>query len=306
MAVSSVKSRKLFRILLTVAAMVLAGGAAGARANYGTETDRIKTVGLEARPNAQVPLDATFRDEAGNTVLLAQLIVNRPVILVPVYYSCPRTCNDTLNDLVRALTDGPKGLTLGKDYDVICISINPEETPELAAAKRKAYLKSLGQPDLVGGWHFLTGEESQIHRVTDAIGFYYMKDDVNGYDHLSAIFMLTPQGRVAATIGGPGFAEPNVSLYNQLINAGRGTSIEPRMISFARSCGLMRFDPKAGRFVHNPWIWAATIGGGLILITVGSFIGSLWIGEYKKARLARASQHDTLPPSSPHSPAAGV
>src|SRR5262249_51559399 len=149
---------------------------------------------------------------------------------------------------------------------------------------------------LEGGWHFLTGEESQIRRVTDTVGFYYMKDDVTGYDHLAAIYMITPNGHVAATIGGPGFTEPHASIYDQLRKPRQDTQIEPAMLSIARSCGLMRFDPAKGHFVHNPWMWAATVGGGLIFLTVAIFIGSLWVGEYKKARAA-ASSH--TPPTTP-------
>jgi protein SCO1/2 len=291
------------RICALLTLLLLLAAVSPAHAYYGSQDNTQPNVGIIAKPNAQVPLDATFRDEAGNTVTLGQYFTGKPIILVPVYYGCPNICTTTLNDLTRAIGDGPRELVLGRDYQIICISINPDETPELAAAKRANYLRLLGKPDLQGSWHFLTGQEPQIRRVTNAVGFYYMKDDVTGYDHAAALYMLTPQGRVASTIGGPGFSEPTVSINDQLINAGNNT-IGSGVLSLARSCGLMKFNAATGRFEHNPWIWAATIGGLLILVTVGSWIGSLWVGEYKKAKRERNTH--TLPPTPPASPLAGI
>ena len=265
---------------------------APARADlYGRQvTAGTPTATIIPQPNAQVPLDASFTDEDGKTVHLSDYFHGKPVILSLVYYECPMLCGITLQGIKDGIADGPKGLRLGADYDIITISFNPNEKPALAKAKRDNYMSALaraaankGAVAPTGGWHFLTGEYTQITRVAHTVGFAYALDPTTSqYQHQSAIFVLTPEGRVAQTIGGVYFSEPDVSLRDQLINASQA-KIAPGMLQLALTCGLMKFDAATGRYVHSPWMWSATIGGMLILITVGSFLGTLWYGEYKRA-----------------------
>ncbi len=156
----------------------------------------LEGVGFDQRLDQPVPLDAEFRDETGQPIRLGDCFNDRPVILVLAYYRCPMLCTEVLNGLVRALLDVP--LEMGKDFNVVTVSFDPRETPELAAAKKKSYLERYGRPGAEAGWHFLTGEQDAITRLTEAVGFHYRydaKDDQ--FAHASGILILTPRGRIA-------------------------------------------------------------------------------------------------------------
>src|SRR5688572_23767136 len=154
----------------------------------------LQKVGIEQRLHAQLPLDATFKDEAGNTVQLAQYFGKRPVVLSLVYYSCPMLCTQVLNGMVgtfRALSFTP-----GDEFDVVSISFDARETPALATEKKKLYLDYLPaakRSQASSGWHFLTGDEANIRRVTEAVGFHYTYDSAtNQFAHASGIMVMTP------------------------------------------------------------------------------------------------------------------
>jgi protein SCO1/2 len=146
----------------------------------------LKDVTIEQRLNSQLPLDATFRDEDGQTVQLGKYFGKRPVVLALVYYECPMLCTQILNGMVRAakvMTFNP-----GKDYDVLAISFDARETSKQAALKKTVYMKAFGRPETAEGWHFLTGDLDSIKRVTDAVGFRYKWDVYTAtFAHASAI-----------------------------------------------------------------------------------------------------------------------
>src|SRR3954451_22971075 len=135
----------------------------------------VADLAFQQRPNAQLPLDATFVDEQGRAVRLGELFRGRPVILVLAYYRCPQLCNLVLNGLL----DGLRGVTYrpGEEYTVITVSFAPRETPPIAAAKKATYVDSFGRPGATDNWHFLTGQNDQIDRVAEAVGFRYSFDE---------------------------------------------------------------------------------------------------------------------------------
>lgn len=156
----------------------------------------LTNVTIEQRLNSQLPLDATFRDEYGQTIQLSKYFGKRPVVLALVYYECPMLCTQILNGMVRAA----KVLTFtpGKDYDVVAISFDAREGPKEALAKKAIYMKDYGHPETANGWHFLTGGPESIKRVTDAVGFHYKWDVYTAtFAHASAIYVLTPQGKLS-------------------------------------------------------------------------------------------------------------
>jgi protein SCO1/2 len=154
-------------------------------------------VTIEQRLNSQLPLDAAFRDEYGQAVTLGSYFgKGRPVVLALVYYDCPMLCTQILNGMVRAA----KVLTFtpGKDYDVLAISFDAREGPKEALAKKAIYMKDYGHPETAAGWHFLTGDQNSIKRVTDAVGFRYKWDVYTAtFAHASAIYVLTPEGKLS-------------------------------------------------------------------------------------------------------------
>src|SRR4051812_6143097 len=159
----------------------------------------LQNVGIDQKLNQQVPLDLTFRDETGNTVTLGQFFGKRPVVLSLVYYNCPMLCTQVLNGMVgsfRTLAFQP-----GQDYEIVTVSFDSRETPALAAAKKDLYVHYLPaekRANATQGWHFLTGDETNIKRLTEAVGFRYQWDDAtNQFAHASGIMVLTPGGKLA-------------------------------------------------------------------------------------------------------------
>jgi protein SCO1/2 len=159
--------------------------------------DLLKKVEFEQKLNAQVPLDLVFNDEHGRAVPLRTYFGTRPVVLSLAYYECPMLCTLALNGQLRAY----RGLdfTIGREFEVVVVSINPRETSVLAAAKKATYLSSYRRAGADGGWHFLTGTDSSIHALADAVGFHYEYDpESKQYAHATGLMVVTPEGRIAA------------------------------------------------------------------------------------------------------------
>jgi protein SCO1/2 len=156
----------------------------------------VERVGFDQKLGERLPLDRRFRDDSGREIALGELLGGRPLILVPVYYRCPLLCNQTLNALTRSLR--PLSLDAGKDFDVVAVSIDPEETPELAAKKKASYLERYGRPGTEAGWHFLTGDRESIAALTGAIGFRYKYNPQSKlFAHAAGIVVVTPDGRIS-------------------------------------------------------------------------------------------------------------
>lgn len=187
-------------------------GAAPAQAHGSNPADEvIKGVEFEQKLNQQLPLDLTFRNEAGQTVQLADYFDQKPVILVFAYYECPMLCTLVLNGLVTSLN----GLTfdVGNQFEIVTVSIDPTETPELAAAKKAVYLEQYRRPGAAAGWHFLTGEQAAIDRLTQATGFHYNYDAAKDeYAHPTGIMVVTPQGKIARYFYGIDFPARDLRL----------------------------------------------------------------------------------------------
>ncbi len=170
----------------------------------------LKNVGINQRMGAQVPLDLEFNDETGQLVTLRQYF-GKPVILALVYYECPSLCNLVLNGLVRSVKD--LSLTAGEDYDVVAVSFDPRETPEMARAKKQTYMKDYNRPGTEKGWHFLTGDEAASKALADSVGFRFVYDTMtNQYAHGSGIMLLTPEGRTTRYFFGIDYPARDVKL----------------------------------------------------------------------------------------------
>ena len=159
----------------------------------------LKDVRIEQKLNQQLPLDLVFRNEAGESVKLGQYFGQRPVVLAFVYYDCPMLCTQVLNGMVEAVRVLP--FQLGQEYDVVTISFDPRETPQLAEKKKKVYtgyLPQKMQANANAGWHFLTGDPESIKQITDAVGFHYHYDEsTKQFAHASGIMVATPQGKLS-------------------------------------------------------------------------------------------------------------
>jgi protein SCO1/2 len=164
----------------------------------------LKNVSIEQKLNEPLPLDAIFSDENGNKVRLGDYFGRgRPVVIALVYYECPMLCTEVLNGLTGSL----KGISLdaGKDFDVIALSFDAREDgkAELAKSKKDAYVARYGRKGSENGWHFLTGAQSEIDKVTQALGFnYYWDDETDQFAHAGAVMVITPQGLISRYLYG--------------------------------------------------------------------------------------------------------
>lgn len=156
----------------------------------------VEGIGIEQRLNEQIPLDLNFLDATGQRVQLRDYFGEKPVILSLVYYECPMLCSMILNGLLRSLHT--LSFDVGDQFNIITVSFDPKETTKLAMGKKKSYLSKYGRRDAENGWHFLTGDESSIQQLTEAVGFNYKYDpETNQFVHASGIMVLTPQGRLS-------------------------------------------------------------------------------------------------------------
>jgi protein SCO1/2 len=151
---------------------------------------------FDQKLGSQIPTPLAFRDENGGVVQLGSYFNKKPVLLVLGYYQCPMLCGLVLNGMTESMQD--LRWSVGKEYEVINISIDPSETAGLASAKKRACLKRYGRDQAVAGWHFLTGDESSIKQVAAAVGFQYAYDaESKQYAHPSGFVVLTPDGHIS-------------------------------------------------------------------------------------------------------------
>ena len=184
-----------------------------------TRPPRLENVGVEQHLDAQVPPDLTFRDETGATVKLGDYFGRKPLILNLVYYNCTMLCGEALAGLASAMR--LVKFDIGNEFDVVTVSFDPRETPEMAAAKKKDYVGRYGRASAAAGWHFLTGSTDSINALTQAVGFQYQYDaKTNQYAHATAIMVLTPQGHISRYFYGVDF--PPKDLRMGLVEASQG------------------------------------------------------------------------------------
>lgn len=256
MKVEAMQRKGTIRLVLA-AAMLLAVAAPGLAqvAPYGEKTmgdpaqdhlpDILKTVKIDQRLGQQLPLGATFVDETGKTVRLGDYFGKKPVILSLVYYQCQILCMEDLNGLVGALE--MVNLTPGKDFQIVIVSIDPSETPAMAAEKKAIYVKRYGRMETAGGWHFLTGQQPAITALAQAVGFGYVRlPQPEGkpplFAHASSIEVITPEGRMAQYYMGVEYSPKDLMLG--LVEASHNTIGSP-VDNLMTYC--YRYDPKLNR-----------------------------------------------------------
>ena len=171
----------------------------------------LQNVGIEQHLDEQIPPDLSFRDETGKPVRLGDYFGKKPVILNLVYYNCPMLCGEVLSGLEGALR--VLKFDVGKEFDVLTVSFDPRETPDMATKKKAEFLKRYGRAGAAEGWHFLTGPQESIDALTKAAGFQYQYDPKTGqFAHATAIMILTPEGKIAQYYYGVDYAPKDLRL----------------------------------------------------------------------------------------------
>ncbi|MBA3694971.1 MAG: SCO family protein [Acidobacteria bacterium] len=205
----------------------------------------LKGVGIEQKLNEQLPLSAEFKDEDGNVVKLGDYFSKeKPVILALVYYECPMLCNEVLNGLTGSL----KGISFdaGKEFEVVAISFDVRENdkPDLAKNKRASYLNRYGRPGAENGWHFLTGTQSEIDRVTQAVGFNYQFDEAsNQFAHAGGVMIITPEGKISRYLYGIDYAPKDLKFA--LMDSAEGNIGNPAEQLYLY---CFHYDPATGKY----------------------------------------------------------
>ena len=230
----------------------------------------LKDIGIEQKLDQQIPLNLTFQDETGKTVMLGDYFeAGRPVILNLVYYTCPMLCGEELAGEASALS--VLRFTPGKEYEAVSVSIDPDETPKDAAEKKKVFIdrmnEHLQQKTSGDGWHFLTGQEPEIRQLADAVGFHYRRDPKTGqFMHSTAIMIVTPHGKLAQYYYGVEFSPKDVRLG--LIEASRNKigNLADQVLLYC-----YHYDPTTGRYgaVVGRML---RLGGAATVLVLGGFV----------------------------------
>lgn len=256
--------------LLLASWLALSAGGWGVPAlawDGGPADDVLQEIGFDQRLDEPIPLDLPFRDEAGQVVTLAEYFHDLPVILVMGYFTCPNLCSLVRQGLVESLQ--PLKFTAGQEFQVVEVSIDPGESPQVAAAVKQQNLWAYGRPGSEGGWHFLVGEEDSIQRLAQAVGFRYRYDpEQDQYAHPSGIVLLTPDGRVARYFFGLTYPERDLRLGLMEAAEGRiGSPIDQVLLY------CYHYDPATGRYsllINNVLRVAGLVTvlglGGLLLV----------------------------------------
>lgn len=262
-------------------AVVLVFVPAGTRAQVNTLPPELQGVGVTEHLNGSIPRDAVFRDHRGRRVQLGQFFDGRrPVLLNLVYHRCPMLCSMVLNATLRVLER--TAWTVGEQFDVITLSIDPRDGPAEATEKRLSVLQRYRRPQAERGWHFLTGEEANIRRVADALGFQYRYDArQQQYAHPAVIFLLTPDGRIARYLYGIAFDPNDVRLGLLEASQGRSISTIERLILFC-----YHYDPQGRKYVLVARR-VMQLGGVVTVVLLGGLLGTLWFRERWRRRSVR-------------------
>ena len=264
---------------VTIAAFVLAiaaaaagqptGGARIDQASAGAPAAQmprvLRDIGFDQKLDQSIPLDLPFRDEHDRPVRLGELFGSKPVVLALVYYDCPMLCTQVLNGLAASL--GVLVQNAGREFDVVTVSFDPREKPALAAAKKAVYLRRYQRPTAEQGWHFLTGDQPSIDRLTKAVGFRYVWDEsLKQFAHPTGVVVLTPEGRIARYLFGIEYGPRDLRFAIMDASAGKiGTPVDQVLLY------CYHYDPEAGRYGFAV-MRALRIAGVATVLCLGTFI----------------------------------
>jgi protein SCO1 len=236
----------------------------------------IQDVGIDEHAGDRLPLDLGFTNAAGKRVLLRDLIHDKPILLTLNYSNCPMLCSLQLNGLVQGLQ--AMAWSVGKEFDVITVSLDPKETAQRASETKKHLLELYGRASSEQGWHFLTGDESSIKTIAKAVGFrYQFIPDTGEYAHAPAVFVIAPSGVISRYLYGVVYEPKTVRLSLVEAAAGRLGSPLDKIILFC-----FHYDATKGRYAPVAQR-VMRLGGLLAVMIFGVVLSGFWVRERKRA-----------------------
>jgi protein SCO1 len=234
--------------------------------------DPITMVAFDQNLNALVPQHLTFYDETGKEVFFSSFLGERPVILVFAYYECPMLCSLVLNELTRSLQE--IDFNPGEHFDVVVISIDPRETPDMAAEKKNTYLTEFNRPGTENGWHFLISDEAPVRELTSAVGFqYYYDQETDEYAHPAGLTLLTTEGRISRYFFGLTFDPLDLRLGILEASENRIGNLVDQVYLYC-----FEYDPSTGTYgllINN----VLQLAGGATVVGLGSVVGFFLLVE---------------------------
>jgi protein SCO1 len=269
-----------------LAAALTLGVSSGASAQYADAPPRptsvtarpglLKSIGIDQKIGEQLPLDLTFKDEHGADVRLGQFFGTKPVVLALAYYECPMLCTQVLNGMTGSLKT--LSFDAGKDYQVVVVSIDPRDTPELAAEKKANYVEHYGRPGTAAGWHFLTGTNESIKPLAAAIGFRYAYDDnLKQFAHGAAIYVATPKGVISRYLLGIDFAPRDLRLAMVEASNNKLGTVGDKVLLLC-----YHYDPSDGKY--GAAVLNAVRAG--FIVTVGAFLAFVFVSRRRENQAA--------------------
>jgi protein SCO1/2 len=225
----------------------------------------LREIGFDQNLDQPLPLDTKFLDDEGNPVEIGKYFGSKPVVLAFVYYECPMLCTQVMSAITSTL--GVLSLDAGKDFELVLVSFDPRETPVQAARRKAEYLHRYDRPGAEAGWHFLTGTEPEIKRLTKAAGFRYVWDDeTQQFAHPSGIIVVTPDGRPARYLFGIDYGPRDVRLALNEASEGKVGTLADNLLLFC-----YHYDPMTGRY--GLYIMSVLRAAGVAtVLLIGTFI----------------------------------
>lgn len=258
----------------------------------------LQNIGLDDHLGRKIPLDLQFANEQGETVRIGDYFTEgsrKPVLIVPVYYGCTSLCNFTLNGLVDVMKE--LKYTPGREFEIVTVSFDPTEKSALAAAKKLNYIQEYGRPEAAQGWHWLTGEKSEIAQLMDALGFRYVYDArTMEYNHAPATYILTPDGVISRYFSSIYFEPADLRLA--IVEASNG-AVGSVMDKFILFCS--HFDPTTGKYTTTV-MRIVQVFGTLTALLLGGMIAGMILLDRRRMRRRAASQPPTATGAHPLSP----
>lgn len=249
----------------------------------------LQGVGVDERFGAAIPRDITLRDHEGHSVRIGDIVDGtRPVVLHFVYYSCATVCDLAMGEVATVLTQQP--WTVGTDFDVITVSMDPRDTPAAARDARGRMIGRYGRTEAEHGWHFLVGDEGEIRRLADAVGYRYRWDEpTQQFAHPAVVTVLQESGAVARYLYGIEIPADDLRLALLEASQNRSMTTTERVLMFC-----FRYDQHDSRYVLAAWN-VMRAGGVLTVLALGSFLGTYWLRERRRARQQGPDKNPTTP-----------
>ncbi len=237
----------------------------------------LKDIGIDEKLGASIDLNLKVKNEAGQEVTLGSFFDGKhPVIISPVYFSCPGLCNFHLNGLTDGLKLMPKDWSVGKRYQILSISFDAKETPDLAAAKKETYMKLYGREGAASGWHFLTADQGTVTAITQSLGFKFRWDEATKeWAHASAAVVITPTGTISRYLPGIMFNPQDIKLALNEATEGKIGGFVDNLVLYC-----FKYDPHQSKYTLAAFN-LVKLGGAVMVLVMVLWLLPVWIRSRK-------------------------